>query len=158
MSSGNFMIQEHKNNLDQWEETLYQQGFRNTEAQETLISVLSAVKSPMSAEEIREAVQHIRPKTGRATVYRFIDKLMDLGLLRRVHGYRDCNTYIPSLNAHQVLLICTQCEEVSYLSPTSFVRMMKSLLSSVNEIEEHQITTYHLQLFGTCTTCKTDQS
>jgi len=151
------MIQEYKNNLDQWEETLHQQGFRNTKAQETLVSVLSGAKRPMSAEEIREAVQLIRPKTGRATVYRFIDKLTDLGLLRRVHGYRDCNTYIPSLNAHQVLLICTECDEVSYLAPKRFMNMMKSLLSSVNEIEKHQITTYHLQLFGTCTACKTNQ-
>lgn len=151
------MIQEHNNNLDKWEETLHQQGFGNSGAQETLISVLSAAKSPMSAEEIREAVQHIRPKTGRATVYRFIDKLTDLGLLRRVHGYRNCSTYIPSLNSHQVLLICTQCDGVSYPAPMLFVNMMKSLVSTVAELEEHQITTYHLQLFGTCTECKTNQ-
>lgn len=150
------MMLEHRNNLDLWVEALHQQGLGNSEIQETLIAVLSTSKSPMSAEEIREAVQNIRPETGRATVYRFIDKLTDLGLLRRVHGYRNCNTYVPSLHTHQMLLICTQCGEVFYLKSDLFIQVMKTLASAVTELEEHHITTYHLQLLGTCTACKTD--
>ena len=129
------MMLEHQKNLDQWEEALHQQGFGNTKAQKTLIRVLSESTCPMSAKEILDAVQLIRPKTGRATVYRFIEKLTDLGLLRRVHGYRNCNTYVPSLYSHQILLICTECDEVCYLSTTLFAQMM-SLLSSVNELED----------------------
>ncbi len=150
------MMLERQNNLDLWIEALHQQGFGNSEIQATLITVLSVAKSPMSAEEIRQEVQHIRPETGRATVYRFIDKLTGLGLLRRVHGYRNCNTYIPSLHTHQMLLICTQCGAVAYLKPDLFIQVMKTLASTVTELEEHHITTYHLQLLGTCTSCQTD--
>ena len=91
------MTLDHKDNLDLWVEALHQKGFGNSEVQKTFITVLSLTQCPMSAEEIREAVQRIRPETGRATVYRFIDKLTGLGLLRRVHGYRNCSTYFPSL-------------------------------------------------------------
>jgi len=149
------MMHEHKNNLDKWKDALHQEGFGNSDVQKTFISVLSVATCPMSAEEIRDAVQHIRPKTGRATIYRFIDKLIGLGLLRRVHGYRNCNTYVPSLNANQMLLICTECDKISYLPPTSFVQMMASLVDSMTELDNHHITMYHLQLFGTCKECKT---
>ena len=151
------MTLEHKNNLDLWIEALHRQGFGNSEVQKTLITVLSTATCPMSAEEIREAMQDIRPETGRATVFRFIDKLKGLGLLRRVHGYRNCNTYVPSLNAHQILLICTQCGDVSYLKPDLLTPMMEFLATTVVELEEHHIIAYHLQLLGTCKTCKTDQ-
>ena len=150
------MTLDHRNNLDPWVETLYQNGFGNSGAQETLISVLSVAQCPMSAEEIREAVQCIRPETGRATVYRFIDKLTGLGLLRRVHGYRNCSTYFPSLGVHQMLLICTECGKVSYLKPDLFVQVINTIENIIARLEDHHITTCHLQLSGTCKTCKTD--
>lgn len=150
------MVLENENKLNQWHEVLQQQGFGHSEAQKTLIVVLSTATSPMSAEEIREETQRIRPETGRATVYRFVDKLTSLGLLRRVHGYRNCNTYIPALNSHQIVLICTYCDTVSYLKTDLLCQMRKAIENTDTEFAEHHITHYHLQLLGICTDCQTN--
>ncbi|NDJ62584.1 MAG: hypothetical protein GYB67_15760, partial [Chloroflexi bacterium] len=84
-----------------WLDALYQRGLGTSAVQEALVKVLSVMESPLTADEIWEETQRIRPETGRATVYRFIDRLTTAGLLRRVHGYRNCGTYIPALDVHQ---------------------------------------------------------
>jgi len=151
------MTVEQKKICDSWKEVLQQQGFGRSDIDRELITILDDTTCPMSVAEIRQALEIVRPGTGRASVYRFVKKLIEAGLLRQVHGYRNCNCYIPSMNEHQMLLICTQCDNVSYLSPNLFVNMMKSLTNSVAELKEYHITSYHLQILGTCTSCKSNQ-
>ncbi len=142
----------------QWLEKLYQLKLATSAIQKALVVVLSTAQGPCSADEIREAVQRIRPETGRATVYRFIDKLTALGLLQRVHGYRNCNTYIPALVPHQALLICPQCGKVSELDAQLQGRVLAVVKAIDNDLEAHHITASHLQLLGTCITCQSDGS
>ena len=140
-----------------WIEELSRQGLGGTAAQEVLIEVLSTVERPLSADNIWDAVQGVRPQTGRATTYRFIDKLTSLGLLQRVHGYRNCNTYIPSLIPHQALLVCTECGSVSELDMALQVRILAAIDATVNDLEMYHITSCHLQLLGTCIACQSNQ-
>ena len=149
---------EHRNNLDLWAEALHQQQSGHSEIREAFITVLSTTTIPMKAEEIHEAVQEIRPETGRATIYRLIDKLTNVGLLRRVHGYRNCSTYIPSLGVDQPLLLCTDCGQVSYLSPSLCEAVMRTVETVKRELEDRHITGYQLQLFEVCIACQTDKS
>lgn len=141
-----------------WLDALYQHGLGISDVQGALVTVLSEVNSPLTADEIWEEAQRIRPETGRATVYRFIDKLLAAGLLRRVHGYRNCSTYIPALDTHQPLLICTACGRVSYLNPTLCASVSKAVEGAVQELNAHHVTGYQLQLFEVCITCQSDGS
>ncbi len=152
------MMLEHTDNLDLWVQELHQQRLGQLDIREAFITVLSNAMTPMRAEEIREAVQHLRPETGRATVYRFIDKLINAGLLRRVHGYRNCSTYIPALDVDQPLLLCTDCGQVSYLSPTLCEAVIQAVEATKRELEDHLVTGFHLQLFEVCITCQSDES
>lgn len=141
-----------------WLDTLYQHGLGVSDVQEALVTVLSDVDSPLTADEIWEETQRIRPETGRATVYRFIDKLLAAGLLRRIHGYRNCSAYIPALDTHQPLLVCTACGQVSYLDPTLCVSVNEAVEAIRRELSGHHVTGYQLQLFEVCITCQLDNS
>jgi len=141
-----------------WLDALYQQGLGVSDVQEALVTVLSRVDSPLTADEIWEGTQRIRPETGRATVYRFIDKLLAAGLLRRVHGYRSCSAYIPALDTYQPLLICTVCGRVSYLDPTLCASVSEAVEGTVQQLHTHHVMGYQLQLFEVCITCQLDES
>ncbi|MEO1646387.1 MAG: transcriptional repressor [Chloroflexota bacterium] len=151
------MMQEYKDSLNLWVEELNQQKLGNSEIQEAFITVLSTAMMPMKAEEIREAVQQLRPETGRATVYRFIDKLTSVGLLRRVHGYQNCSTYMPVTNVYQPLLLCTDCGQVSYLNSQLCMSINQAVESVKQVLEDHQVTGYQLQFFEVCSSCQTDE-
>lgn len=141
-----------------WLDALYQHGLGISDVQGTLVTVLSGVDSPLTADEIWEEAQRIRPETGRATVYRFIDKLLAAGLLRRVHGYRNCSAYIPALDTHQPLLICTACGQVSYLDPMLCASVIEAVETTRRELADHHVTGYQLQLFEICINCQSDGS
>ena len=140
----------------QWLQALHHHGLGTSAVQEALVAVLLEVKSPLGADEIWEEAQRIRPETGRATVYRFIDRLLAVGLLRRVHGYRNCSTYIPALDTHQPLLICTACGQVSYLDPTLCASVIEAVETTRQELADHHVTGYQLQLFEVCITCQSE--
>lgn len=141
-----------------WLDALRQQGVGTSTIQKALVNVISVIERPLTADEIWEEVQRIRPKTGRATVYRFIDKLTTAGLLHRVHGYRKCGTYIPALDVHHPFLLCTSCGHVSYLKPSSCISVIEAVETTKRELEDHHVTGYQLQLFEICITCQSDVS
>ena len=141
-----------------WLDALQEQGLGVSAVQGVLVTVLSGVDSPLTADEIWEQAQRIRPETGRATVFRFIDKLLAAGLLRRVHGYRNCSAYIPALDTHQPLLICTACGQVSYLDPTLCASVIEAVETTRRKLADHHVTGYQLQLFEVCITCQSDGS
>jgi Fe2+ or Zn2+ uptake regulation protein len=151
-AGGDQMMSEGKQALDNWLEVLHEQGFRRSGAQEVIVDVLADAKRPLSAEEIWDETQRIRPETGRATVYRFIDKLRSAGLLRRVHGYRNCSTYVPSPDPRHMLFACIICGCADYLENAPLTR----LIEDIETTSGHRITEGRLQLLGVCAACQSN--
>lgn len=139
-----------------WLEVLSKHGLRISAAQKALVAVLCTAENPLSADDVQEAVQRIRPKTGRATVYRFLDKLTALGLLQRIHGYRNCNTYFRSFVPYQAVVVCTQCGKVTELENSLQNQVFEVIETAANDLDRHHITSCHLQLLGTCIACQTE--
>jgi Fe2+ or Zn2+ uptake regulation protein len=146
------MMAKGKQALDNWLEVLHERGFRGSEAQEVIVDVLATAEHPLSAEEILDETQRIRPETGRATVYRFIDKLRAAGLLRRVHGYRNCSTYVPSPDPRHMLFACVVCGCADYLENAPLTQLIKKIETTSG----HRITESRLQLLGVCAACQSN--
>jgi Fe2+ or Zn2+ uptake regulation protein len=135
---------------DEWLETLRANGCRVTEVQEMLVGLFAHAESPLSAEQVWERARQLRPETGRATVYRTIEKLESLGLLRRVHGYQGCSHFLPTLPQGMMLFICLLCGRADYLD----CQPLHQLVHQTEQASGHHITDSRLQLFGTCATCQ----
>ena len=136
-------------NPEDWLTTLRENGCKVTEALEVLVHVFVHSEYPLSAEQAWETARQSRPETGRATVYRVVEKLEGLGLLRRVHGYKGCSHFIPVLPEAVMLFICLQCQQVAYLDRQPF----NELVAATEQSSGHHIAESRIQLFGTCTTC-----
>ena len=93
-------------NPEDWLAALVESGFRVTTVQETLIDIFARSEYPLSAEQAWDVARQTRPQTGRATVYRMVEKLESLGLIRRVHGYQGCSHFVPILPELMMLFIC----------------------------------------------------
>ncbi len=137
-------------NPEDWLTALDESGFRVTSVQETLIDIFAHSEYPLSAEQAWEVARQSRPKTGRATVYRMIEKLESLGLIRRVHGYQGCTHFVPTLPELMMLFICLYCGRADYLDG----QPLNDLIQQSEQTSGHHITESRLQLFGACSDCQ----
>ena len=137
-------------NPKDWLTALDESGFRVTSVQETLIDIFAGSEYPLSAEQAWEVARQSRPKTGRATVYRMVEKLESLGLIRRVHGYQGCSHFVPTLPELMMLFICLSCGRADYLDS----QPLNDLIEQSEQNSGHHITESRLQLFGACSDCQ----
>ena len=137
-------------NSDAWWAAVDASGFRVTTVQEMLIDIFARSEYPLSAEQAWEVARQSRPQTGRATVYRMVEKLENQSLIRRVHGYQGCSHFVPTLPELMMLFICLDCGRADYLDS----QPLNDLIQQSEHISGHHITDSRLQLFGACADCK----
>ncbi len=137
-------------NPEDWLAALVESGFRVTTVQETLIDIFAHSEYPLSAEQAWDVARQSRPQTGRATVYRMVEKLESLGLIRRVHGYQGCSLFVPTLPELMMLFICLDCGRADYLDR----QPLDELIQQSEYASGRHITDSHLQLFGACADCQ----
>jgi len=132
-----------------WLTALRDNDYRVTEVQAFLVALFVEIPSPFSAEQAWEVARMSRPETGRATVYRTLDKLEALGLIQRVHGFKGCHHFIPSSVGAAMLFICNNCGQVDYLDRAQVDRAV----ADTEQRSGHQITESRIELFGVCANC-----
>ena len=137
-------------NPEDWLAALNNSGFRVTAVQAALIDIFAHSEYPLSAEQAWDVARQSRPKTGRATVYRMVEKLENLGLIRRVHGYQGCSRFVPTLPELMMLFICLDCGRADYLDR----QPLDELIQQSEHASGRHITDSRLQLFGACAACQ----
>ena len=133
-----------------WLAELDESGLRVTEIQEMLIDIFTHSESPLSTEQAWDVARQSRPKTGGATVYRMVEKLKNLGLVRCVDGYQGCSHFVPALPELMMLFICLDCGRADYLDS----QPLDHLIQQSEDTSGHHITDSQLQLYGICATCQ----
>lgn len=134
---------------DEWLDTLQRNGYRITEVCAVIVDIILQADCPLSAEQVWDAARQSRPETGRATVYRTIEKLENLGLLRRIHGYHGCGHFLPASPEPTLLFVCLTCGYADYID----YQPLNRLVGGTQSINGHHITDSRLQLFGICASC-----
>lgn len=137
---------------DNWIEMLHHHGYTVTDVVTTVGEVLLTADHPYSAEDLVHEVQARRPGTGRASVYRTLQKFESVGLAKRVHNLNQCNTYVAvsSLGSECVLFVCERCRCTYWLPfDASWRDVMRQVLGDGG----HRITHMDLQVSGVCRTC-----
>jgi Fur family ferric uptake transcriptional regulator len=93
---------------------LRERGERVTPARLAVVEVLASTDEHLSAEQIGERAEALRPGIHRATVYRALEALGELGLVTHVHLGRAGTTYhlAGELAPPHLHLRCSECGTV----------------------------------------------
>lgn len=135
---------------DSWIERLHHHGYAITDIVALVAEMLLTADHPYSAQELVQEAQARRPKTGRASVYRAIQKFEALGLVRRVHYMDQCNTYVAVSATESVLFICEQCRCTTWLP---FDSSLRDVMCKALSEDGYRIIQLDLQVSGICPTC-----
>ncbi len=133
------------------QEKLNQEGLRLTHPRRVVMSILKSATVPLSPQTIFQRSQETHEDIGLVSVYRTLDLLTELSLVRRIHGPQACIGYALASPGHHHHLVCRGCEKVIEFSGTSDLSdLIKKIESQTGFVVEEHL----LQLRGLCPECQ----
>ena len=137
---------------DHAQATLRAAGHRSGSGRRAVIDVLARRGCLMTAHDILAALRAGGSGIGFATVYRALETLSDLELVRRVDPGTGSAAYEPLLPSgeHHHHVVCDQCGDVAAFSDEGLERAIRDLSRRLGrEIEAHEVV-----LRGSCAACR----
>jgi len=134
---------------DDWQRTLRAKGYRLTPQREL---VLEAVRQLGHAtpDEILVEVRKIAGGVNASTVYRTLDLLEELELVRHTHLGHGAPTYHHVDDGTHLHLVCRKCDSVIEVDIASAADMVERLDKEYG----FQTDVAHFSVFGLCESCR----
>ena len=124
-------------------------GFRLTAARRVILDTLVDSGDHLTADELTELVRRRSTGIGRMTVYRTLDLLCDLGLLRPVYQGTGAAHYILLHDGHHHHLICSDCSQVIEFDECA----LGDLPARIARRFGFRVEGHLLELYGVCEAC-----
>jgi Fur family transcriptional regulator, ferric uptake regulator len=134
-------------------DALKEAGYRVTQPREAVLQVLQAHEEGLSPEEIHKLGKAIYPPLGLVTVYRTLEILNELELVRRLHGEEHCHRYASAI-PEQHYLVCKVCHRILEFPCNG----LDVLIQTVQAQTGYHVTQHLLELRGFCPDCWNNQS
>ena len=128
--------------------TLHERGMRMTPQRQLVLDAVRAL-GHATPEEICKKVQGTAPTVNITTVYRALDLLEQLGLVRHTHLGHGAPTYSAEEHEH-VHLACHRCGRIDEVAIELLDDLGKLLLAE----RGFELDPTHLALSGTCRACR----
>jgi Fur family transcriptional regulator, ferric uptake regulator len=129
---------------------LSEQGYKLTRQRKAVVEVVAQTHTRLSAADVFTQAQRACPDLGLTTVYRTLEILEQMGVIRRVHLDDGCEGFALTSAEHGHHLICSRCQETIEFEDCN----MTSLLKRVSEQTGFTIEQHWLELVGLCPSCQ----
>lgn len=131
-------------------DALRREGLRLTRSRRTILQVLANSPDHLKVAEIHRRAQTIDAKIGLASVYRTMDLLTRLGLVRQVQMNHRHRHYAPAGDDHGHHLVCNGCGRVVEFSDCQVETLARTMARRTRfVIEGHSV-----ELYGRCPDCR----
>lgn len=142
--------------LDRAIGVLRERGERVTTARRGVLATLASTSEHLSAERIYDEVVGRAPDVHRATVYRTLDALVNVGIVAHVHLPHGPAAYhlLDSDARPHIHLVCRECKSVIDTSAD----LLDGAAASVLEAIGFELDPDHVALTGWCANCRAAKS
>jgi Fur family transcriptional regulator, ferric uptake regulator len=134
-----------------WEQQLSSLGYRITTSRRAVMEALREAHEPLSAQELLVRGRKHHQALGLVTVYRTLDLLSELGIVRRVHCSDGCHGYVGASPGHHHAILCVHCGRATEFQGQDD---LTGLLGRVQRETGFEVDDHLLQLYGTCAECR----
>lgn len=124
-------------------------GYKVTPARQAVLQVIEQEDAHLDPSEILERAQKLYPAIGRATVYRTLELLTHLNLVRPIYIGEHGPTYIRTEGGHHHL-VCSNCGTVIDFDQC----MADQMATELAERFGFQIQSHLLEFYGQCAACQ----
>ena len=131
-------------------DAVQKKGYRLTAARRAILHVLVNSGGHISADGLAERVREAAPGIGRMTVYRTLDLLSELGLIRPVYQGTGAAHYILLDDGHHHHLVCANCDRV--------IEFDDCVLEEIEQVMgrrfNFRVQGHLLEFYGLCQECQ----
>ncbi|RYB94586.1 transcriptional repressor [Nocardioides oleivorans] len=134
---------------DDLAQRLREQGLRLTPQRQLILRAVEELRHATPDEvlcHVREQVSSVNA----STVYRTLEVLEELGLVRHTHLSDRAPTYHSTLEHEHVHVVCRRCQKVRSYGPELVAPLVEALAA-----DGFTMDVGHLAVFGQCTDCGT---
>ncbi len=131
-----------------WQALLRERGYRLTMQRELVLDAVEKL-GHATPDEVHQEIRTQSAAVNISTVYRTLELLEELGLVRHTHLSDRAPTYHSRSGPEHVHLVCRVCGKVGEAAPAEF----EPLLAAMRERHGFETDLGHLALFGRCTSC-----
>jgi Fur family ferric uptake transcriptional regulator len=135
--------------IEEAEAHIREQGMRVSSARRLVLEILFASPRPLSAEEIAEGLDGRLPRSDLASVYRNLETLERLGLVRHFHLGHSPGLYALAARQSHEYLVCDDCGSVLAVEPSE----LDPIRAAVRERFGFEARFTHFPVVGTCSDC-----
>ncbi|MCK4317038.1 MAG: transcriptional repressor [Anaerolineae bacterium] len=126
-------------------------GCRLTRPRRAVLRVVAEAACPLTPAQVHEQARVHYPQVGLVTVYRTLELLAELGLVRRIHTEEGCHGYVSvAMGEAGHHLVCTSCHQAVEFPCTG----LEETLAEVERLTGFSIQEHWLELFGLCPACQ----
>jgi Fur family ferric uptake transcriptional regulator len=126
-------------------------GYRSGTARRAVVELLGRQHCCLSAQEIFDRLRAARRPVGIASVYRTLDTLVDLRLVKRIDAGDGVARYEPADPGgdHHHHLVCRDCGKVEAFTDARLERAIGKVAGGLGyDVDEHEVV-----LTGACADC-----
>jgi Fe2+ or Zn2+ uptake regulation protein len=124
-------------------------GLRVSTARRVVVQTLFAAGRPLSAEEIAGGIDGRWPPVDLASVYRNLETLEELGVVRHFHAGHGPGRYLLTGGGEHEFLACERCGALAEVDPGE----LAGVRAEVRERVGYEVRFTHFPMIGLCPEC-----
>jgi Fe2+ or Zn2+ uptake regulation protein len=125
-------------------------GYRLTGPRRVLADLIAEHDGHFTAAELESLARQRRLGISRATLFRVLDLLTELGVVERLDLPTGEHAYVPCARAHHHHVICSRCGRATEVEDCG----VAEAVSEIARRSGYRIDTHRLELFGLCRYCQ----
>ena len=134
-----------------WQASLSTAGYRISRPRGMVMEILEKAILPLSPLDISNQAKREGHLLSIASIYRTLEVLTGLDLIRLVHTNSNCNGYVRASMGHKHYVICSSCEQIMEFDG---MEAISELIERVQGETGFLIQKHLVQLSGLCPECQ----
>ena len=127
-------------------------GYRLTDARRAVAQLIADQVGHFSAADLVTEAKARRLGIGRATIFRTLDVLSEVGVVERIDLPSGEDAYVGCAASHHHHVICSRCGRATEIEDAG----LRTLVREVARQTGYRVDGHRLELFGLCAACQAD--
>lgn len=125
-------------------------GYRLTSPRRALARLIASKGGHFTAEELLLEAHRGRQGLGRATIFRSLEVLAELGVVERLDLLSGGHAFVACEPAHHHHVVCSSCGRSTEVSDHG----LEGMAEAIEHETGYRVDTHRLELFGLCPDCR----
>jgi Fur family transcriptional regulator, ferric uptake regulator len=125
-------------------------GYRLTAPRRALAALVASRDGHFTADDLLDIARRRRLGLGRATIFRALDVLTELGVIERLDLPSGEHAFVACEPAHHHHVICASCGRATWVADHGLERVA----AEIGRETGYRIAAHRLELFGVCPDCQ----